>query len=370
MAGLVVQEWLAPNGGSERVVREMLDTYPEAELFTLWSDSRSFDDVLVRESWIARTPLRRHKAAAVPAMIPTWRRIPSDKRYDWVLASSHLFAHHARLKSQPDAKKLVYAHTPARYIWEPSLDERGDSAAVRLASATLRPLDKRRAREATVIAANSEFTRARIARTWGRDATVMYPPVDTTKIRAVSDWSLRLTHKESELLETLPDRDFLLGASRFVEYKRLELVIAAGEAAGVPVVLAGSGPDEQRLRVVALDASVPVTFIDSPSDELLYALYQRSLVFVFPAIEDFGIMPVEAMAAGAPVVAMSRGGVAESIGITGGGIALEELTPDAWKDAISRAAGMDRRVISERSDIFARARFRSELADWLDRHVH
>ena len=130
-------------------------------------------------------------------------------------------------------------------------------------------------------------------------------------IQQVADWSTRLTDVESQQLVALLD-GFVLGASRFIPYKQLELVLLTGEASGRPVVLAGDGPEEQRLRELAEAARVPVHFVIAPSTPLLYALYQRCAVFVFPALEDFGIMPVEAMAAGAAVVARSEGGTAES----------------------------------------------------------
>src|SRR5690606_36447909 len=120
------------------------------------------------------------------------------------------------------------------------------------------------------------------------------------------------------LLEELPDA-FVLGASRFIRYKRLDLVISAAEKAGLPAVIAGRGPEEQHLRAVAAAARVPVHIVVSPSDEMLYALMQLAAVFVFPAIEDFGIVPVEAQAAGTPVVTGPFGGQVETFenGVSG-----------------------------------------------------
>ncbi len=142
--------------------------------------------------------------------------------------------------------------------------------------------------------------RRRIATAWGVEARVIFPPVEVTEIQRVHNWAARLTGEDSEIFAGLP-QGYVLGASRFIPYKRLDLVIRAGEAADRPVVLAGRGPELGRLRCAAAAARVPVTFVDRPSAALLRALYQQAAVFVFPAIEDFGIMPVEAMAAGAPV---------------------------------------------------------------------
>jgi glycosyltransferase involved in cell wall biosynthesis len=121
-----------------------------------------------------------------------------------------------------------------------------------------------------------------------------------------------LTPKEQEFIQSLPPT-FVLGASRFIPYKRLDQVISLGEAAGVPVVLAGGGPEEAALRTIAAQSKVPVTFVKTPSRVMLSALYAKALAFVFPAVEDFGIMPVEAMASGTPVVAGITGGAAETV---------------------------------------------------------
>lgn len=319
MAGLLVHEWIEASGGAENVLEAMARTFPDADIQCLWDDApHRFADRTVRETWLARTPLRRHKALALPFTVGAWRGLPAAQDYDWMLVSSHLFAHHATL-SRKDVPKYVYAHTPARYIWNPELDERGNSMAVKAVSPVFRGIDRRRAQEATAIAANSAFVRDRIAQAWDRDAVVIHPPVAVERILSQSDWRTQVTDRdELRLLESLP-MPFILGASRFIPYKRLDLVISAGERAGLPVVIAGRGPEEQRLRALAASARVPVQIVVSPSDAMLYALMQQASVFVFPAIEDFGIVPVEAQAAGTPVVTGPIGGQVETFvdGVSG-----------------------------------------------------
>lgn len=321
MTGLLVHEWMGSSGGAEKVFESMASTFPEADIHYLWNEGPSrFSSRRVRESWLARTPLRRNKALALPFMVPTWRMLTGASNYDWMLVSSHLFAHHARIRDQSSMiPKYIYAHTPARYIWTPELDQRGAGLGIRTVAPAFRALDRRRAQEPTAIAANSQFVRERIARTWEREASVIHPPVAAAHIHRFKDWAQRVTDpREGAFLASLP-RDFVLGASRFIPYKRLDLVLRAGEQVGLPVVLAGGGPEEQRLKSIAGDLTVPVYFAIAPSDALLYALYQRSGVFVFPAIEDFGIMPVEAQAAGTPVVTGRIGGQVETFipGVSG-----------------------------------------------------
>lgn len=366
MPGLIVHEWIEPSGGAEKVLDEMVGAFPDADIFCLWNDApQRYKDRIVRESWLAKTFLRRRKALALPFMPITWRNLRSENDYEWTLASSHLFAHHARVIGAPqDIPTYVYTHTPARYLWTPDLDARGAGLIPKVASSILKPIDRRAARSNTSLAANSQFVRQRMSKTWGVESQVIYPPVDVTKVQAVASWSDGVSGPELEVLENLP-KEFLLGASRFVPYKRLDLVIDMGAVAGLPVVLAGSGPEEMRLRDQASNAGIPVIFVLRPSDELLYALYQRALAFIFPAIEDFGIMPVEAMAAGSPVIVNSEGGASESVidGVTG--CHLNSFDRESVVRALAQSTSLDRNLIKKRATDFSKERFIDELRGWV-----
>ncbi|MFB7843177.1 glycosyltransferase [Microbacterium sp. NPDC056052] len=340
MPGLLVHEWIESSGGAENVLEAMARAFPDADIQCLWNDApQRFAGRHVEETWIARTPLRRKKALALPFTVPTWRGLRGRTDYDWMLISSHLFAHHAHLRGQ-DVPKYVYAHTPARYIWNPELDERGNSAAVRAVSPLFRRIDRRRAQEATAIAANSAFVRDRITAAWERDAVVIHPPVAVDRILSESDWRTRVADDaEKSLLDALPEH-FVMGASRFIPYKRLDLVIRAADAVGLPVVIAGRGPEEQRLRAVAAAAKVPVRIVVSPSDALLYALMQRASVFVFPPVEDFGIVPVEAQAAGTPVVTGPVGGQTETFVPGVSGVIAESTSIAHLNESIATALNL------------------------------
>lgn len=366
MAGLIVHEWIEPSGGAEKVLDAMLDSFPLADVHCLWNDNPGkHPNRVISESFLARTHLRRRKALAVPVMPSIWRNLKFSDDYEWTLASSHLFAHHARLKvSNPPYRRYVYAHTPARYLWAPELDARGAGLFPRMGAALLKPIDKRAAHQNTSIAANSLFVRERIASTWEVDAQVIYPPVDVTRVQSIQSWADVLSGPEQEQLDLLPS-EFLLGASRFVPYKRLDLVIEIGSQAGIPVVIAGSGPEEQRLRELAKESPVPVWFVIDPSDEMLFALYQRTLVYVFPSVEDFGIMPVEAMAAGAPVLVNATGGAAESVvdGITG--FHLADFSRASIRSVLEKIHSLKKEDIMHRAREFSRERFITELHDWI-----
>ena len=364
MGGLLVHEWIEERGGSERVLDAVSETFPSADLLCLWNDNpHGYSDKELRETWLAKTPLRRSKPAALPFMPMTWRNQPNND-YDWIFVSSHLFAHHVSLKTDHPVDKYVYVHTPARYIWTPEMDERGTGLLPRLASRPLRVLDRYRAKEAKSVAANSEFVRDRIKSTWGIDANVIYPPVDVSEIGEVNDWYSVLNESEQETADRLPPT-FILGASRFVSYKRLDIVIDAGEASQIPVVLAGSGPLAQDLRKQGSEASVPVVLIENPSDAMIRYLYQRALVYIFPPVEDFGIMPVEAMAAGTPVVANAFGGASESVLDGRTGSLLNQFGKAELKNAVEIAASTNPEDCALRAKKFSKERFKSEIQEWI-----
>lgn len=366
MGGLIAHEWVEAHGGAENVVDAMLDAFPDSELLCLWNDAPGrLGDVSVRESWLSRTPLRRHKALALPFMSRIWRQADLAGQ-DWALVSSHLFAHHiAAGNSAREVPIYVYAHTPARYIWEPSLDGRGLHPAARLAADYYRRLDRRAAATGAVFAANSHFVRQRIEKTWGQNAHVIYPPVNVEQLQSTPDWTQKLRGSDADKFAALPER-FVLGASRFVPYKNLPKVVEVGEACDTPVVLAGGGPQLEDLKRRAQVATVPVHIVEQPSNTLLYALYQSASLFVFPPIEDFGIMPVEAMALGTPVLVNPMGGAAESARLLNGGAELPAKSSVAeLREAVDRALGTDMAAAVKAASGLSKTAFKSRLRSWM-----
>jgi glycosyltransferase involved in cell wall biosynthesis len=368
--GLLVSEWIEQTGGAERVLDRLAGLFPDADMLCLWNDApQRYRGRRVRETWLARTPLRRHKALALPLMPATWRRPQRDsgrRRYDWALVSSHAFAHHVNVGS-PEVPKYVYVHTPARYLWAPELDARGDNLAARLAGPPLRAVDRRAAQEATGIAANSRFVADRVQRAWDREAVVIHPPVEAAWIRD-GGWRAQLTDADRRVLDGLP-ADFVLGVSRFIPYKRLDVVMATGQLLGLPVVIAGHGPLEAELRARAAEVAVPVHFQIQPSDALVYALMERARIFVFPPIEDFGMVAVEAMAAGTPVMANRIGGSEESVQEGVGGALFDPQSPAEMKAAAAACGLLDAARIAAHAQQFDAARFDAALHEWASPHI-
>lgn len=367
--GVLVHEWIEKIGGSENVLESMSRIYPDAEIVCLWNNApHRFPPSRVTESVMATSVLRGRKALGLPIMPLVWRHL-RPVAADWALVSSHAFAHHARIRnSLGPVPKLVYSYTPARYIWNPEVDERGKGRLAKAGSVLLKPIDRRRAREAVAIAGISQYVARRIESAWQREAAVIYPPVAVEIIQDHARWQSQLTEQEIQFLEKLPD-NFIMGASRFIPYKDLVAVIRAGEQAGLPVVIAGSGPQEAMLRDMASLSSVPVSFAIKPSNSLLYALYLQASVFVFPPLEDFGIVPIEAMAAGTPTVALHIGGAAETVVDGQTGVLVEDFRENLGA-AVHKALEISPDACREQARRFSDQAFRDNLTGWVDESLN
>jgi glycosyltransferase involved in cell wall biosynthesis len=202
-------------------------------------------------------------------------------------------------------------------------------------------------------AANSAEVRNRIRRFWQRDAEVIHPPVDTGYFAtAPSD-------------QRAQSRDYLLGVGRWIGYKNFDVMIEIASASGVPLVLAGSGPDEAELRRAAAKVSVPVSFEVRPTRERLRELYWGAKALLYPAHEDFGIVPVEAQACGTPVIGLNRGGLLETVVDGETGYLVSGLAPAPYAAAVARADGLSRVAIASHAGQFSVRAFEQRMSDWL-----
>jgi len=364
----VVHEWLLDYAGSERVLREILDLYPEADLFAL-IDSRdaelraAISRPTKATSFLQSFPRPRQWLRYYVPLMPLAVEQFDLAGYDIVVSSSHAVA--KGVITGPSQLHLSYVHTPMRYAWDLQHEylrsaglARGPvSWAARLALHRLRQWDARSANGVDVLVANSQHVARRIRKAYRRDAQVLHPPVD------VSAFAL---HKEKE--------DFYLTVSRLEPYKRIDLLVEAfGRMPERRLVVIGDGPEMRRLRS-ALPPNVALKG-RLPTPEVRHAM-QRAKAFLFAGIEDFGIVMAEAQACGTPVIAYGRGGAAEIVrtddasGPTG--LLFSEQTADAVTDAVRRFEADVPRFSAERCRDnalrFDRARFRSRFEELLRTH--
>jgi glycosyltransferase involved in cell wall biosynthesis len=349
----VVNEWFERTGGAERVLLAVCSALPGAEAFVLWSDRDLTGYPQMRESWLARTPLRGHKALTLPLMPLIWRT-QTRQRYDVVLSLSHSLNHTARLHVNPGGVHLSYVHTPARYLWLPEIDPRRTGPGQHLAVEALKRLELHSNRHVASYAANSQSVRQRIKKFWRREARVIHPPCRTAFFNQAP-----AAHRRQ-------NRDYLLAYGRWVDYKRFDFVIDVAARAGLPLVIAGSGPMEAKLRSHAARVCTDVRFELRPDDARIRELIWGARALLYPCDEDFGIVPVEAQACGTPVIGMRRGGLLDTVvdGLTG--YLIDGLDVDAYVDRIRTLANLERVMVRANADRFSETAFAERIRHWVD----
>jgi glycosyltransferase involved in cell wall biosynthesis len=353
----VVHDWLTIPGGSEQVVLELLEMFPDADLFTSVYDPSPWPpqikDRTVHSSFLNRIPgAARHYPKLLPFMNRAFRSFDLSK-FDLVLSSSHACAKNVR--TRPDTLHVCYCHTPMRYAWEEGFLQGEDvGRATRLLLppllAWLRRQDLAGAAGPDVFVANSHHVAERIERCYGRSAVIVHPPVDVEHFLG---------------LPRAP-RDFYLAFGRVVPYKRIDLAVAACSRLGRALSVAGDG---RALGAVRAAAGEHATFFGKVSEAERDGLLGGARALLFPGEEDFGIVPVEAQAAGVPVVAYGVGGAAESVLDGSTGVLFSEQTAAGLAAAIERFEGLDLDggFVRENARRFGRERFRAEMADVIDR---
>jgi glycosyltransferase involved in cell wall biosynthesis len=360
----LVHDWLTGMRGGERVLEVLCERYPQAELFTLLHVRHSVSPVIERRR--IHTSLLQHLPAArryyrqclpvFPALIEQF----DLERFDVVISSSHCVAKSVIVRA--GTAHVCYCHTPMRYAWDQFEAYFGRDRVGPVRETALRPImawlarwDRATAGRATRYVTNSQHVARRIKRYYNREASVVYPPVDTTFFRP--DASDPDTHGDCLIVSAL------------VPYKRLDVAIDACRLAGVSLSIVGQGPERARLERVASGADV--TFLGRLSDEEIRDRYRRAALVLMPGEEDFGIVPLEAQACGRPVVALGRGGALETIVPDETGVLVDEPTPRAFADAIQHA--LDRRfdpiAIRRHAERFGRARFGDSMEAIVDETI-
>jgi glycosyltransferase involved in cell wall biosynthesis len=359
----VIHDWLVTYAGAERLLEQVLEIYPEADLFSLVdflpADKRFFiKNKKVTTSFLQHLPFARTKYRRYLPLMPYAIESLDVSGYDLIITVSHAVA--KGVKTRPGQKHICLCCSPIRYAWdlrEQYLKESGLDKGIKgwLANLMLdrvKAWDLKTVPRVTDFVAISEYIGQRIKNNYGRDYTVIYPPVYVDKF---------------ELVEK--KEDFYLTASRMVPYKRIPLIIEA--FAAMPdrrLVVIGDGPELAKAKA---KAGPNVEILGYQDNKVLKSHLQRARAFVFAAEEDFGIAPVEAQACGTPVLAYGRGAARETIvdGVTG--LFFDQQTVPAIVDTVRRFEAAPGRFssaeIRKNAERFSSARFKKEFQEFVER---
>lgn len=296
----IVHEWLTNVAGAERVLLFLKELFPEAPIYTAVFESekaKPFKKFDVRTSVLQNLPFMKTKREVLIPFTPFAFEQFDLSGFDLVISSSTFAA--KGIITKPTTTHVSYCHTPPRYLWEPELDPRAKKGKFswlrNITTHNLRLWDRVAADRVDHYIANSHYVARRIKKYYQRDAAVVHPSIDTTKFAVAKHEDIK---------------DYFLFVSRLVNYKKCDLVIEAFNELGWPLKIIGRGPDKEKLKSMAKDN---IEFLGYLSDEDMARYYSEAKAFVFAAEEDFGIVPLEAMASGRPVIAYGKGGLTESV---------------------------------------------------------
>ncbi|MDR3619016.1 MAG: glycosyltransferase [Paludisphaera borealis] len=356
----LVHDWLTGMRGGEKCLEVLCRAFPRATLYTLihrkGSTSPAIESMAIRTSPLQGVPgvfrYYRHLLPLMPAAAGRWKL----KNVDLVVSLSHCVA--KSVQAPPGVPHVCYCFTPMRYAWqgrEAYLESWSDRPIRRVMARSLlnrlRDWDRDTSKRVSDFVAISETIRDRIAGCYHRDSHVIPPPVDTDFYDPAPD--------------ATPREDFYLIVSALVPYKRVDQAIDACNRSGRRLVIIGAGPERARLEALA---GPTVTFLGWQSDQAIRDHYRRCRALIFPGEEDFGIVPVEALACGAPVIALRRGGVAETVDD-----AFGRLYPEPTADALGAAVDgweadgrpHDPALARRRAELYSLPVFRRRLLDLL-----
>lgn len=365
----IIHDWLVTYAGAERVLAGLLDVWPEADLFAVIDflsdeDRAHIGGKRATTTFIQQLPkAKTHYQKYLPLMPLAIEQLDMSN-YDLVISSSHAVA--KGVLTGPNQLHISYVHSPIRYAWdlqhqylhEASLDHGFRAKLARMLLHYMRMWDQRTASGVDDFVANSHFIGRRINKSYRRESTVIYPPVDTRQFTL---------HAAKE--------DYYLTASRMVPYKRIPMIVEAfSRMPDKKLVVIGSGPEMEKARELA---TPNVTLMGYQSFAVLLHHMQRARAFVFAAEEDFGIAPIEAQACGTPVIAYGRGGVLETVrGIDHPeptGLFYTQQTPESLIAAV-QAFELQAHLIKPdacrtSAERFSTERFRQEIKTFVDTKV-
>lgn len=359
MKTAIVHDWLV-GGGAERVVEQLHELYPEAPIYTSYCTKEWLDklDGKVVTGYLQRWPFSKLYKFA-PILRQRWFEHLDLTEYDLILSTSGAEA--KGVVKAPGTVHIAYIHAATHYYWsryEDYLKHPGVGVlnpiarlALRLLIGPLRKWDKKAAQRPDHLIANSTYTQQQIKKYYGRDSTVIFPPV------AVDRFSSR---KSS-------DRRGFVIAGRQTAYKRFDLAVSACTELGLPLTVIGDGPDHTKLQSMAGET---IKFITNATDETIATEFARAGAFIFPGLDDFGIVAVEAMAAGCPVIAYKAGGALDYVVEGKTGAFFSEPTTKSLTQTLARfePRHYDSASIAAHAATFSSAEFQRAIQQFIAKH--
>ena len=358
----LVHDWLTGMRGGEKTLEALCELFPNAPLWTLLCYPDSVSSIItsrrITSSWLQHLPLVRSKYRHYLPLFPLFAEStqvgPEDA--DVVISTSHAVAKAMVRRRGRKPLHICYIHTPMRYAWDRFDDYFGPEQVGSFLSRFLfRPVVKMLQKydvatidRVDIFCTNSSFVAERVKRIYGRDAKVIYGPVD------VSRWERVVRRPE----------DWYLMVSALAPYKRVDHAIQACASLGRGLKIVGSGPEEGRLRALARSLGADVEFLGFVSDDELARYYARGRALLFPGVEDMGLVPLEAIAAGCPVVALAQGGVLDTM-TSATAVLYQTPTAEGLSEAIleCEARVFDREVLRRRAQEFSKDKFQKRFLE-------
>lgn len=359
MRSAIIHDWLISGvGGGEKVLQSIHQLFP-SPIYTLVQNAERlkgtyFQDLKIHSSFIQRLPAARTKYKSYLPFFPLAIEQFDLTSYDLVISSSHCAA--KGVITSPDQLHICYCHTPMRYAWdlmheylkESKLDRGIKGAMAKVFLHYLRGWDVHSARRVDYFIANSQYVARRIEKFYGRESKVIYPPVDLSFYQ-----------------EVRAKDNYYVTASRFVPYKRIDLIVEAfSKMPDKKLVVIGDGPEWKKVKE---KAAANIELLGYQSDEILRGLLQRAKAFVFAAVEDFGILPVEAMACGTPVIAFGKGGIRETVVSGETGVFYNEQSVPSLIDAVNEFEKLELlpQLCRKRAELFSQKSFNDGFSQFV-----
>lgn len=355
----IVCDWLTNMGGAEKTVLALHKAFPDAPIYTSVFDAKEcpeFAGLDVRTTYLQKLPAKlRARHQLFPLLRANAFRALDLSAYDVVISAASAEA--KAVKKRPGALHICYCHTPTRYYWshyrdylaEPGLGPLNPVVRVALPALIrfMRRADLKAVRGVDHFIANSTTVKKRIKQYYHRDATVIFPPVDVHRFKAAG-----------------AKRHGFIVVGRQVAYKRIDLAVRACNKLGLPLTVYGQGPEHERLKKLA---GPTVRFVVGASDAEVAKALAGAEAFIMPQLEDFGIVQIEAMAAGTPVIAFKAGGALDVVIHKKTGLLFPEQTADSLVQSLRqfKTLKFDHKVIKKHSRLFSEERFVREIQQFV-----